>query len=111
MSKTMDQIDLVNTYAAKWTIAGWFCGLAYYNWFASNPDHIPWWGHILLVVVGMFASSIIIGGGMSLLSALITRIATGNTEGSPHAFAWAAFISPVLAFFAAKYALHFAGSF
>jgi hypothetical protein len=56
----------------------------------------------------MFAASIIIGGGMAVLIALITKAATGHEEGSPHGFAWAAFISPVLAFFAAKYALQVA---
>jgi hypothetical protein len=73
--------------------------------------HVVWWGHLILVVGGLFASSIIIGGGMSLLAALVTKIATGKADGSPHAFSWAAFISPVLAFFAAKYALIFAASF
>jgi hypothetical protein len=28
------EIQIINTYAAKWTIAGWFIGLAYYNWLA-----------------------------------------------------------------------------
>lgn len=101
-------IEIINTYAAKWTIGGWFIGLAYYNWFASAPDHVPLWAHVVLVVLGMFVASIVIGGGMALLMALITKLTTGDAEGSSHAFAWAAFISPVLAFFAAKYALQFA---
>jgi hypothetical protein len=99
------EIQIINTYAAKWTIAGWFIGLAYYNWLATNPDHVVWWAHVILVVGGMFAASIIIGGGMSLLAAFITRLVTGRTDGSRDFFGWSAFISPVLAFFAAKYAL------
>lgn len=91
-------VDLVNTYAAKWTVGGWFLGLAYYNWFASSPPHVTWWYHLGLVTVGMFVASICIGGGMALLMALITKLVTGNAEGSIHGFAWAAFISPVLAF-------------
>ena len=34
-----------------------------------------------------------------------TYFTTPHYEGSPHGFAWAAFISPVIAFFAAKHAL------
>ena len=98
-------IETVNTYAAKWTIGGWFMGLAYYNWLTSAPIHVPFWAHIILVTVGMFAASMLIGGGMALLAALITAVITGNAESSPHAFSWAAFISPVIAFFAAKLAL------
>jgi len=98
-------IEVANTYAAKWTIGGWFIGLAYYNWFSSAPIHVPMLGHILLLTVGMFAASVLIGGGMALLAGLVTKVATGQIEGSPHAFAWAAFISPVIAFFVAKTAL------
>jgi hypothetical protein len=101
-------INVINTYAAKHTIVGWFVGLAYYNWFASAPYHAPFWALVVLVVGGMFAAAIIIGGGMALLAALLTRAVTGHAEGSPDFFAWAAFISPVLAFFAAKYALQVA---
>ena len=98
-------IETVNTYAAKWTVGGWFIGLAYYNWFSSAPIHVPLLGHILLLTVGMFAASVLIGGGMAVLAAVVTKLTTGNVEGSPHGFAWAAFISPVVAFFAAKLAL------
>ncbi len=98
-------IEIINTYAAKFTISGWFIGLAYYNWLASAPAHVPIWAHVILISVGMFAVSIIVGGGMALLMALVTRVTTGDMEGSPHGFAWAALTSPVLAFFAAKLAL------
>ena len=99
------QIEVINTYAAKWTIAGWFIGLAYYNWFASYPEHLPLWMHVVFANVGMFAACIVIGGGVAVLVAFIRQAITGDAEGSPHGFGWAAFISPVLAFFAAKYAL------
>lgn len=109
----MPTIESINTYAAKWTITGWFIGLAYHNWLASSPIHIALWAHLMLIIGGMFASSIIIGGGTALLllAGLLTKTITGKMEGSPHAFAWASFIAPVLAFFAAKYALQFAASF
>jgi hypothetical protein len=102
----MDEIDLFNTYSAKWTLAGWFIGLAYYDWFSATAPHLPVWINITLIVVGMFAASIIIGGGMALLLGLISKLLTRSD-----AFAWGAFMSPVLAFFAAKYAVQFAAAF
>ena len=102
-------IDRVNSYAAKSAIAGWFIGLAYYNWFASNPPHAALWGHLLLVTVGMFTASFVIGGGVSLLAALVTKRVTGRRDSSPEFFAWGAFISPVLTFFAADHVLQCVG--
>jgi hypothetical protein len=101
----MLSVDAVNTKAAQWSIAGWFVGLAYFNWFASSPPHVPLWAHAVLVVAGMFFASIVIGGGVAFLMALLTKATTKSWEGSSDFFAWGAFISPVLCFFAAKYAL------
>ncbi|HEX8663362.1 MAG TPA: hypothetical protein VF744_04970 [Beijerinckiaceae bacterium] len=98
-------IDRVNTISSKLTILGWFAGLAYYNWFSSAPISVPFWAHLVLIVGGLFASSIVIGGGMALLAAFVTKLATGRADGSPDAFSWAAFISAALAFLAAKYGL------
>ncbi|NEK54591.1 hypothetical protein GUK36_35105 [Rhizobium leguminosarum] len=84
--------------------------MAYHNWFSSTVGHLPMWQHALLIVVGMVATAIIIGGGMALFAAGLTKVITGRTDGSINAFAWAAFISPVLAFFAAKYSLQALGS-
>lgn len=53
----------------------------------------------------MLMASVLIGGGMAIVAAVITKVVTGNAEGSPHGFAWAALVSPILAFIAAKYAL------
>ncbi|MCF1484600.1 MULTISPECIES: hypothetical protein [Rhizobium/Agrobacterium group] len=103
-------VDSVNTKAAKMTIVGWFAGMAYYNWFSSTAVHLAWWQHALLIIVGMFAASIVIGAGMALLAGLLTKVITGRSDGNINAFAWAAFISPVLAFFAAKYVLQFLGA-
>jgi hypothetical protein len=64
----------------------------------------------LLVSFGMVAVAIVVGVPIALIMALITKLVTGDLEGSPDFFAWGAFISPVLAFFTAKYALEFAAS-
>lgn len=99
------EIERIGTQASKMTIIAWFAGLAYYNWFASTPISAPLWGHIILVIGGMFFASVVIGGGLALISAAITKMLTGRQDGSPHVFAWAAFIGIVPAFFAAKQGL------
>lgn len=98
-------IEQINTKAATYTIVGWFAGLAYYNWFAKSPVHVSFIGHVVLVVVGLFAASIVIGMGVALLFGLITKLVTGRADGSPHGYAWGAFVSPVIAFFAAEPAI------
>jgi hypothetical protein len=98
-------VEAINSKAARMTIIGWLAGLAYYNWFAHSPPAVPFWGHVVLVIAGIFVASIFIGGLMSLLAAAITKLLTGRTDGSLHAFSWAAIISPIIAFFAAGYAL------
>jgi hypothetical protein len=62
-------------------------------------------GHIILVVVGMFAASVIIGLGVALFFALLTKLFTGRHDATTDLYAWGAFISPVLAFFAAGWAI------
>lgn len=99
------EIERINSQASKMAIFAWFAGLAYYNWFASQPISVPIWAHVVLVVAGMFFASIVIGGGLALLSAGLTKLLTGSTDGSPHVFAWAAFVGTVPAFIAAKYGL------
>lgn len=98
-------VEQINTKTAKFTIFGWFAGLAYFNWFSSTAVHVSLIGHAILVVVGMFAASIIIGMGIALILGLITKAATGSTLGSPHGYAWGAFISPIMAFFATEPAI------
>lgn len=100
-------VKTVNHYAAKWTVCGWFIGLAYYTWFAAKAVHLPWWELATVAFVGMFATSVLIGGTLALIAAHLTKKLTGSHEGSTDLFAWGALISPVLAFFAAKYSLNF----
>ena len=99
------RIEDVNSYASYWTMLGWFLGLVYFNWFSDLAFHVPLWAHVTLGIAGMFAASIIIGGGLALLARGVTKLFFGKAEARTDIYAWAAFISPVLAFFAASYAL------
>jgi hypothetical protein len=98
-------IERINTSASKMTILGWLAGLGYFNWFATDAISVPIWAHVVLVIGGIFFASIAIGAGLALLAAAVTKVATGDIEGSPHAYSWAAFIGIVISFFAAKYSL------
>ena len=98
-------IDAINFAVAKWTVLGWFSGLAYFNWFSSASEHLSLWSHAVLIIGGLFGSSILIGGGVSLTVAAATKILTGRPDGSAFSFMLAGCISPILAFFAAKYGL------
>lgn len=98
----MITIERANTIASKWCMVGWLLGLAYYSWFSSVPVRTSLLAQAGLVVVGLFFSSVIIGGCLALLAGVITKLCTGSVAGSPHAFAWAAFIGPVLSFLAAR---------
>ena len=59
----------------------------------------------MLIALGRFIGSIVIGGSLALLAAGITRFVSGRSDASKDFIAWGAFISPVLAFFAAGFAL------
>lgn len=98
-------VDQINTENSKLVIVGWFIGLAYYNWFSSDATPLAWWLHAILVIGGLFVSSILIGGGMAILAGAANRAAFGNPEARPNLFKLAGLIAAALAFIAAKYAL------
>lgn len=98
----MISVDRVNEYASKFTILGWFVGLGWFALFSKEASQIEWWAWLALIVVGMFGASIIIGGGISLIMAGLTKVLTGSSDATPDLFAWGAFISPVIAFFCAS---------
>jgi hypothetical protein len=98
-------IEGINTKSARNTAIGWFAGLAYFNWFASDSEPLSIIADFLLVVIGAPAACMVIGVGVALLASLVTKLWTGRVDGSPHAYASGALISPVLAFFAAEPAI------
>jgi hypothetical protein len=108
-TQAWQSIDAINTAVAKLTIAGWFIGLAYFNWFASDGRHLSLWEHAALIVGGLFGSSILIGGGIAFLAGVTTKVFTGRWDGSTLGISLSGYVSPVLAFFAVKYVLDMVG--
>jgi hypothetical protein len=100
-------VKIVRHYSRVFTSIGWFVGLTYYEWFASTPTAVPLWEFAILAIVGGAVASTVICATMDTLAGAITYKITGDFEGSSDFFAWMTFISPVLAFFVAKYALRF----
>jgi hypothetical protein len=98
-------IERINTKSARNTAIGWFAGLAYFNWFASDSEPLSTIADFFLVVIGAPAACMVIGLGVALLAGMVTKLWTGRVDGSPDAYAWGAMISPVLAFFAAEPAI------
>lgn len=97
----------------KFTTSGWLIGLFYFVWFTGiGYAVLPWWAYAVLVVGGMVASFIIGWVVVVLVVGPLTYIVPGKPDGSLPAYVWmAVFISPVVAFFAARYALLLTASF
>ena len=96
----MISIERIGEISSKLTIGGWFAGLGWIG-FSGSVQGLSWIDWAILIVGGMFAVSIVIGGGLHLIAAATTRLLTGSSSGSPHAYSWAALIGPVIAFFTA----------
>lgn len=56
-------------------------------------------------MVGLFASSLIVAGGLAAVAAGVTKLTTGAADRSLNAYAWAAFLSPVAAFWIAGWTI------
>lgn len=97
----MIAVERVNEIASKNTTIGWFAGLAWFR-YSNGAQDISYFEWAILIVIGMFVASIVIGGGMAMVAAAITKFLTGKADASPNAFAWMAYLSPLLAFFAAS---------
>jgi len=97
----MITVERANEYSSKATLFGWFVGLAWFAYTSPEAASLPWWAWAVLIVVGMFAASVVIGLGFALVAATITKAVTGDSRSSPNAYAWGAVICPVIAFFCA----------
>jgi hypothetical protein len=93
-------IQDILTSASKTTILGWFAGLAWLGYF-SDPG-LGFFGWMLIIVGGMFAASIILGGGVALAIAGVSKAIAGRADAMPGLFKWGRFVSGVLAFLAAR---------
>jgi hypothetical protein len=100
-------IDRIGDLSSKTTIVGWLGGLAWLALFTENAVGVVWWEWLILVIVGMFAASIVIGGGLAMLAAFLTRLVIGKSDGSPHAFVFTAIVSPLLSLYATGPAVGF----
>ena len=104
-------IVMLNTLTSKLAIAGWFAGLIYALWFSSNglPPGVLKIGFVygaLLVVVGMFVASIVIGSGTALALGGVSKVLSGSITGRPGVYMLGLIIVPVLCFMAATGAVY-----
>jgi hypothetical protein len=93
-------IDAKNTRASKAIVIGWVAGLAYFVWWGDIEA--SFWANIVLVAVGVFVSSIVLGGAVAMVMGVMTRMTTRSQGGSTNFLPWGVFISPVVAFFVSK---------
>ena len=95
----------INYWSNTLGIIGWLSSLAYYNWFASHPPHVPIWGHVLLVVGGCFLVTTFIAAVLAATAGAVTQSRRGYAEGSAILFVAAAVVCPIVTFFVARGAL------
>ena len=80
---------------------------AHFYWFNESVPTLGIITNILLIVVGMFASSIIFGMGFNAVGRLISKIFTGKWESMPSLSLLMGIISSVVTFFSVKYIILF----
>lgn len=110
-NQTEAAIVAMNTTTAKASVGAWFAGLVYALWFSSTglPPGVSGIGFIygvILVVGGMFLSSIVIGGGTILVLGGLSKVMTGRFDGKPAIFSLGLIIVPVLCFLAGGWAVY-----
>ena len=108
--KHLDNNDVIaNDKAAKiasqYVVAAWFLGLAYYYWFDKSVPNLGIVAGFLLVVVGMFASSIIFGMGFHFIGRLIAKALTGRWEALPGLSLITGIVSSTVTFLSVKYVI------
>ena len=108
--KHLDNNDVIaNDKAAKiasqYVVAAWFLGLAYYYWFDKSVPNLGIVAGFLLVVVCMFASSIIFGMGFHFIGRLIAKVLTGRWEALPGLSLITGIVSSIITFLSVKYVI------
>jgi len=98
-------IDDIAIRAALFAAAGWFAGLVYHNWLASTGTTVPLWAHVVLIVVGPFATALLIGFGLAIVGGAANKVIFGQADAGHGFFILAGIVSMPGAFFAAEYAL------
>ena len=93
-------VDATNTKSSKAIVIGWIAGLAYFVWWGDIEA--SFWANIVLVAVGVFVSSIVLGSTVAMVMDVLTRITKRSQGRGANFSAWGAFISPVVAFFVCK---------
>lgn len=93
-------VDAINTRASKAIVIGWVAGLAYFVWWGDIAA--SFWANIVLVAVGVFVSSIVLGGAVAMVMRALYRMKTRSQGGGAKFLAWGDFISPVVAFFVSE---------
>ena len=103
--KDMMAGDNATKTASQFVVAGWFAGLAYYYWFDKSVPNLGIVTGILLVVVGMFASSIIFGMGFHFIGRLTAKVLTGKWEALPGLSLIMGIVSSIVTFLSVKYVI------
>ena len=93
--------------ASQFVVAAWFAGLAYFYWFDKSIPTLGLITNVLLVIVGMFASSIIFGMGFHFIGRLIAKTLKGSWESLPGLSLIMGIVSSVVTFFSVKYVIMF----
>lgn len=94
-------INYVNEQASKATILGWWAGLVWYAYSHGTGDlHFFVW--LILIFGGMAVASKVIGGGVAILLAMLTRLVYGDSNATSTLVGWGGLISPIIAFFCAS---------
>jgi len=104
-TKDMIAGDRAAKTASEFVVAAWFLGLAYYYWFDKSVPNLGIVTGFLLVVVGMFASSIIFGMGFHFIGRLIAKVLTGRWEALPGLSLITGIVSSIVTFLSVKYVI------
>ena len=99
-------IENINTSSSKGIIFAWFLGLAIFSWFNSSVS-LGLVTNIILVVGGMFGSSIFIGIPCAIIASQINKRTSGNRESNPGLFTVMGGVAVILSFGAAYLIVQF----